>query len=231
MIYEAANGNVSLQFDTVFPDASWKWQDKSNYLYSAALPGAIGSPFTSNTMPGTILNNTFFPPWGLSTVFFNPGNSSDYGNISSTVYFNQTFGPVLSEAFASVPGNPDDGVISGAGEPSPPIVKRTAIEKSDILTVHTYSAQLPTPAFGIWVNGTRMEYFSVREINYDNWPTASPSSPFPYPRLASTLPVNSTAIYIYHQINATIFAEEVWDEAVGSWRSSNVSISVTSAIQ
>lgn len=42
-------------------------------------------------------------------------------------------------------------------------------------------------------------------------------APFPYTRLASTAPVNSALLYLYHQINDTTIAEDQYGASIGHW--------------
>jgi len=70
----------------------------------------------------------------------------------------------------------------------------------------------------LWVNATGL----VAEFPaYDN-----PIAPFPYTRLAVTTPPASKAFYLYHQINASTLAEDIYDTAVSSWGSTNITISM-----
>ncbi|MCJ1479151.1 hypothetical protein MMC13_007835 [Lambiella insularis] len=79
--------------------------------------------------------------------------------------------------------------------------------------------------YGFWVNGTTLS--SITSFGNDVYPTTSPSSQFPYTRLASTSPGNGTEILLYHQINDTAFAEDVYDTSGGVWSSSSFTISTS----
>ncbi|KAL9583823.1 MAG: hypothetical protein Q9203_004915 [Teloschistes exilis] len=54
--------------------------------------------------------------------------------------------------------------------------------------------------------------------------TQSPTSRFPFNRLTSTYATNSNSTYLYHQLNDTVLAEELWDGTSGFWISSNITI-------
>lgn len=54
----------------------------------------------------------------------------------------------------------------------------------------------------------------------------SPQSLFPFSRLASIVPVNSSDFFIYHQLNASSFGEERWDDSFGGWVSNSFEISM-----
>ena len=75
----------------------------------------------------------------------------------------------------------------------------------------------PAPLNGIWVNVSVLSFFKVGHTGPADEP---PPSPFPSTRLATTTPQNSTAFYLYHQINGTTLVEDVWDITPGVWTSS-----------
>ena len=80
---------------------------------------------------------------------------------------------------------------------------------------------LVVPAGGFWVNGTALDTFS----KFDSKSFYGlPSSVFLYPRLATCAPANDTGFYIYHQLSATVIAEEKCDHSIGNWEASNITI-------
>ncbi|KAL8908882.1 MAG: hypothetical protein Q9171_005279 [Xanthocarpia ochracea] len=52
----------------------------------------------------------------------------------------------------------------------------------------------------------------------------SPKSSFPFHRLASTFAKFEIETYVYHQLNGSTFAEDLWDGASGAWISSNFTV-------
>ena len=64
----------------------------------------------------------------------------------------------------------------------------------------------------LWVNGTLLAMLSN---NAQGRPT--PDNAFPFTRLASVTLADHTATFLYHQINATTFAEEEWDDSLSAW--------------
>ena len=115
---------------------------------------------------------------------------------------------------------------TGSGSPTT-IVSNTAVKDSDwiFISVGVEGSMIDdVESYLFWVNGTRLSPLSTSQGSV--MMTAAPIiSPFPFTRLAATSPLGSTAFYLYHQISAGVFAEDVWDKAIGSWSSSNVSIS------
>ena len=80
------------------------------------------------------------------------------------------------------------------------------IRRSDIPTFGT------TYPHYIWINGTQ----SVVSLDAESiQPPGKPKGPFPFARLASV--TSQSVTYLYHHINGTTFAEEPWDESVGTW--------------
>ena len=54
-----------------------------------------------------------------------------------------------------------------------------------------------------------------------------PDAGSPYLRLGSTYRVNTIQTYVYHQVNDSTIAEEVWEEESSVWQTSkNISIDV-----
>ena len=98
-----------------------------------------------------------------------------------------------------------------------------AIEKSDWvqIVVGNLSSFNDLWPYYLWVNGTTLSSFYDPDVSMFNNP---PTSAFPYTRLAATTTDGSTAFYLYHQINESIIAEDVWDRALGSWSSSTINI-------
>ena len=78
-----------------------------------------------------------------------------------------------------------------------------------------------TADYGFLVNGSSLVGYGF--IN----PLGSPNSPFPFIRLASSTPINSSLIFIYHQINESVFAEDMYDTSIGYWVSANITVSIT----
>ena len=96
----------------------------------------------------------------------------------------------------------------GSGPYSQPTY--VGIDDSDIVIVG--AAQ-----FAIWVSGTEAMAFSYGEPRSYETPNVS----FPFKRLASTTSPDRTESYLYHQINKTTIAEEVFIESANSWLASN----------
>jgi hypothetical protein len=84
----------------------------------------------------------------------------------------------------------------------------------------THNAQ----PYGFVVNGTALTSIYQPDTQLTSAP---PGSPFPFARLASTVPPNGTAFYVYHQIDNVTFAEDKYDLSIGHWASKNITISTT----
>lgn len=61
--------------------------------------------------------------------------------------------------------------------------------------------------FGFWVNGTNLAAYTTRNIGL----STRPKSPFPYSRLAGTVSANGSEVLLYHQVNGTGWAEDVYN--------------------
>lgn len=79
--------------------------------------------------------------------------------------------------------------------------------------------------YGMWVNdmGLALVSSDIGAFQIGGSPTSipiMPSSPFPFSRLAGYGAVNS--LFVYHQINASTFMEETWDNSMGGWVSNKL---------
>ena len=86
------------------------------------------------------------------------------------------------------------------------------------------------PSVGIGPDETHVPYILLvnrTELQLSNWVFATstlPSSSFSYSRMTTTSSINSSVIYLYHQVDGTTFAEDIWDSSASGWSSSNISI-------
>ena len=54
-----------------------------------------------------------------------------------------------------------------------------------------------------------------------------PKTPFPYSRLAGTTVGNSSNIYLYHQINGTVIAEDMYNTDGGFFSTTYMTIALS----
>lgn len=80
-------------------------------------------------------------------------------------------------------------------------------DMNKITTRHSDVAVIQPENF-FWVNGTQ----PVMSLN-----SAPPESSFPFARLASATVSDLSTTYLYHQINGTTIAEELWDNSLNAW--------------
>ena len=99
----------------------------------------------------------------------------------------------------------------------------------DVTSVAFYNESgSDSQTYTLGISGSTIQQIS-RGGGLDLYPTALttwPISPFPFARLATTSPTNSSVFHLYHQINDTTFAEDTYDTKGGYWSSKNLSISV-----
>ena len=93
-------------------------------------------------------------------------------------------------------------------ESTEPSKDYTLIRQSDI-------AAFGTIGYVIWINGTQPALVPWR---YSENATL-PSNNFPFKRLASVTSADGLTTYLYHQMDGATFAEEVWDDGLGAWSS------------
>lgn len=78
--------------------------------------------------------------------------------------------------------------------------------------------------FGFWVNGTNLAAYTTKNIGL----SGAPKSTFPFPRLAGTTGQTSSGnVYLYHQINGTTVAEDVYSTTEGFFTSDYLGISTS----
>ena len=76
----------------------------------------------------------------------------------------------------------------------------------------------------LWFNGSTPTILD----SSDNFDLPVPNVTFPYRHFGSTYGVNATQTYVYHQVNDSTIAEEVWEKQSSLWqRSKNISIEVS----
>lgn len=100
-----------------------------------------------------------------------------------------------------------------------PKFDQDSLRDSDILMIDSAGTEFDG-TYGFWVNGLELTPFKngdgIIEIGIPSL-SAVPNSPFPFARLAGTSHENGTKILLYHQLNASTFAQDDWDSAVGGW--------------
>ena len=79
------------------------------------------------------------------------------------------------------------------------------------------------PWFGFWVDDTP-RLSPLKELASV---AAMPTSAFPYSRLAGLGSASGTALFVYHQLNASAFMEDNWDNVAGVWTSTPFAVSTS----
>lgn len=106
----------------------------------------------------------------------------------------------------SLPSTPTDA-------PSNPSLQSASYNESLIGDVDIAQVFVNDPTsrsytlFGFWVNGTDLAAYTTKNIGL----STQPKSSFPYSRLAGAVGGNGSDVLLYHQINATSWAEDVYN--------------------
>jgi len=74
-------------------------------------------------------------------------------------------------------------------------------------------APIGTGWFSIWINDTKPTPLIVDPAY--NFPL--PKTAFPFSRLASAISADTSLTYLYHQMNGTTIAEEIFDLSLNVW--------------
>lgn len=100
----------------------------------------------------------------------------------------------------------------------------TLIGDVDIAQVFVNNANSDSyTLFGFWVNGTDLAAYTTKNIGL----STQPQSRFPYSRLAGTTVGTSSNIYLYHQINGTFVAEDMYNLDGGFFTTTYFNISTS----
>ncbi|KAL9118691.1 MAG: hypothetical protein Q9187_004762 [Circinaria calcarea] len=237
LFYQSSNGSVSVllgkQVDQGYSyysglsHLSWTWQDMTSRLSSVrpgtrfAPPFAVSNSWTQ--FPGFPTNGTFQP---FEIYLFDSHNYTDF---SSWQYYpdNNTFISSKSPTGAEVKAIID---LTKAGSGFD--ILGLAADSNETALMQASDVFVPSDprSFGLWVKETKLIMFAFGGTlmvpdNDNGVPSQkAPASPFPFARFAA---INDTAFYLYHQINSSVFAEDIWDSGARNWVSSqNISISI-----
>ena len=80
----------------------------------------------------------------------------------------------------------------------------------------------------LWLNGTILAVENQKGPCCSSAGDSMPNAPFPYQRLGCAFIPNATQTHVYHQLNGSTLAQEIWDEKSGAWLPSTlISIATT----
>ena len=237
--FEDSNGSVTGlhgTHNTILPSFTpttlWSWENITNDI-QPPLPAprvTLSSPFSAGYFYENVRNSTI-PPAGINAIFLDPYGDSN-SSIASLDYLNRTFQTgitysidgfylafllVLTFSLGTVDYNG-----FGASKCCQSI-DTTLLKRSDWVqpVIGNLSSIYDIYSYYLWVNGITLSgIFDTTAPILDS----PPASPFPYARLATTTPDNSEAFYLYHLINQSTFAGDVWDQSLGTWSSSAINI-------
>lgn len=111
--------------------------------------------------------------------------------------------PATATSLPSTPTNaPSDRSLQSAS------YNESLIGDVDIAQVFVNNpTSLSYTLFGFWVNGTDLAAYTTKNIGL----STQPKSTFPYSRLAGAVGGNGSDVLLYHQINGTSWAEDVYN--------------------
>ncbi len=215
VFYVAQNGSaVSL---AITPDASGDWVVASpGPALPSSLQGghilALASGITGSrpqagvlTSNGIVYYNLFFSFFGnnswsdpeLQTVLVPPLPPSDQVALPTSLTLADAY-PATATPTASKP-TPTSTTAS---------YNETLIGDVDIAQVFVNNGDPNSyTLFGFWVNGTDLAAYTTKNIGL----SGQPQSPWPHSRLAGTTVSGGSEIFLYHQINQTAMAEDMYN--------------------
>lgn len=214
VLFEGTNGTVSaqaahtvvLEEDTT---VSLVWQDVTENLTSSFPSATFSGPFTITTIElggdarlATLCRDASARDQSFTQLFSQFNNSDNsFARYESRL---EEVDPKYGEADnADLVGISLDVDVALAN-----VYNTTGLDISS------------TGPYGMVVNNSRLALFRTEF----NGPSTGPSTEFPFARLTTSTPVNSTTFYLYHQMNGTHIAEESYDISIGAWTTIYVEI-------
>ncbi|KAG7004505.1 ToMV susceptible protein tm-1(GCR26) [Physcia stellaris] len=156
-----------------------------------------------------------------SLLFAAPFTSSFAEKFTETLFTGKyTNGSYSDEALVAIVFG-HDGSFSTYN--SPENIDPAGIQKSDLVTIASKSGDMSDLQYGFCVKDKRLVSLGITEHGFRPIPS-TPTTPYPFARLAGLKPAITTNFFIYHQLNASTFAEDQWDDTVGGWVSNLFSI-------
>ncbi|MCJ1383887.1 hypothetical protein MMC17_007001 [Xylographa soralifera] len=203
----------------------WTWNKiaitlRNNEMWTSN--AKIGSPFAITSFNQTLVATFFSQIYANTSDVFLLGVGELSSNSSNSSFLLDGFYYYGSPAFG---GYPLYASSSFSGQFP---IQNSSIPQSDVIlgnisgVGNIFGPNTFGPS-GYWVNDSTLTSFA----GFGKSQARFSASPFPYTRLASTSPWNSEAFYMYHQINASMLAEDVWDVGQAAWTSSNISIATS----
>ena len=216
LVYENTGGNVSIlnnynlwSLSTVSSGSSWV--DISEPLYKAYDTGepmksiaATASPAGFDSLNIVLVVDSIASPELPGAYIWSP-----FYNITTLTW---TIGMSPASIRSSfVPGEIDRGIF-------------------DVSQVTIFNNSDHVPYFyTIYINGTTLRLYPTDTpggISEIIPPLIQSPSIFPFARLGSTTQLNSTTVYMYHQLNDTAFTEDIYDVMGSFWTSSTIGLSL-----
>ncbi len=151
----------------------------------------------------------------VQTILVPPLPAGEQIHYPSTLTLNNAY-PATTMASQAVP--------TATTDPSQQTVayNESLIGDVDIAQVFVNTGSSKTyTLFGFWVNGTSLAAYTTKNIGL----STEPKSDFPFSRLAGTTVGNSSNVYLYHQINQTAIAEDMYNTDGGFFTSNYFNIS------
>jgi len=236
LLYEGTEGTVTALHRSKYPpgyrgpipekpgsnNALWNWQNISTSLWSSVNSTSL-FPVPYSALFSCFLADAISPgsPDGpfIQASLFNPLTHTEV----VVAWTNESFVPVMfSTGMSSCmhAGSEEWVLIASFTGYSSTVAPTSAGDKAYFRTIDLVEVvnHLSVPmTFNLWVNGTTLSGDPLG-------PSSPHLSPFPYTRLATTTPPNSSAAYLFHQVNALILAQDIWDASILSWQSRNITI-------
>ena len=196
------------------PWSGWEWNDTSAELYSSRPESSFNVPISLSEEWDDIYNVS------RSRLFFTNIASKDGSrgegsyNLGQSIYRDPDRSTAAMLAPTNVSKPPSQGWSTGELEIISPenkeiMTANAALERSDLVTIRTKGGTSGS-AIGFWVQNNSLGHGIFKSL--------SPTYDFPFARLAtaSTGSANNVT-FLYHQIDASTFAQEEWDADLGDW--------------
>ncbi|KAL8792432.1 MAG: hypothetical protein Q9195_004965 [Heterodermia aff. obscurata] len=201
IVYEPTKGDITILNGSLTPPTpSWVWRNITDSFHAALqlTDHQCAAPFA---IEYPFIDNA-------SIVCTSTLKNGTYSRLSLDAPPDSLSAPNSSPAAGSEPGLIPPSDLLAMNRPF------QGSEETDGETIETYGRDLV-----FWVKNQTLTPLSDSVVT-------SPQSLFPFSRLASIVPLNGSDFFIYHQLNASNFAEDRWDDSLSGWISNSFEISM-----
>ena len=208
----------------------WTWQNITRNVTSSSTASAWNAPFTTSldsSSKGPALDAMFYSPRAVASY---SSDTTPTNGVLWSVLYNGSFDLSKSSERQYKKGEElittcNIDALPSAFLPDDRFPTQDTSAKTDLVKAITYVDKDSVENYMLCVDGTTLINVQLAGLG-ESKPGNTALSPFPYTRMATTTPAGSRAFYLYHRLNGSILAEEVWDSGRLAWTALNISVAI-----